>query len=140
VCLYIYMCVYICILLKSKLFFCDWYWGSNAGHIPWATPPALSCDDVFQDRFSQNVCVGWLWIAIFLISASWVTRIASVSHWCLANVNYLNFSITSIYLNPICYITVFKACRGEVLSTLETQGTTKKDKDRFLGKYLSIPH
>jgi hypothetical protein len=25
---------------------------------------------------------GWLWTMILLISASWVTRIADMSHWC----------------------------------------------------------
>jgi hypothetical protein len=35
-----------------------------------------------QDRVSRSICPCWLQIAILLISASWVARIRSVSHWC----------------------------------------------------------
>jgi hypothetical protein len=28
-----------------------------------------------------TVCLGWFWIMILLISASWVARITGVSHW-----------------------------------------------------------
>jgi hypothetical protein len=43
---------------------------------PWATPPALFCDEYFWDRVSQTIYLSWLWTPIFLISASWVARIA----------------------------------------------------------------
>jgi hypothetical protein len=36
----------------------------------WAAPPALFCDGFFRDRVSQTICLGWLWPAILLISAS----------------------------------------------------------------------
>jgi hypothetical protein len=35
---------------------------------------------VFQDRFSQTICQGWLQTSILLISASWVARITGMSH------------------------------------------------------------
>jgi hypothetical protein len=43
------------------------------------------CVRYFQDRVSQTIFLGWLWTAIPLISASWVSRIKGVSHWCPAN-------------------------------------------------------
>jgi hypothetical protein len=58
--------------------------GLNSEPTPWATPPALFCDGYFQDRVSQTICPGWLRIEILLIFASWVARIAGVSHWHLA--------------------------------------------------------
>jgi hypothetical protein len=41
------------------------------------------CDGLFWDRVSWTICLGWLWTAILLISASWVDRITDVSHQCL---------------------------------------------------------
>jgi hypothetical protein len=35
----------------------------------------------FRDRVSRTICPGWLRTAILLISASWVARTTSVSHW-----------------------------------------------------------
>jgi hypothetical protein len=35
---------------------------------------------VFRDRVSPAICLGWLWTAILLISASWVARITGLSH------------------------------------------------------------
>jgi hypothetical protein len=29
----------------------------------------------------ELLCLGWLWTGILLISASWVARIAGMSHW-----------------------------------------------------------
>jgi hypothetical protein len=39
------------------------------------------CDAYFQNRVLWTICLGWLWMAILLIAASWVVRIAGVSHW-----------------------------------------------------------
>jgi hypothetical protein len=39
---------------------------------------------VFLRLGFSTVCLGWLQTAILLISASWVARITSVSHQCLA--------------------------------------------------------
>jgi hypothetical protein len=61
-----------------------WYWGLNSSPTPLATLTALFCDGIFRDRDSLTICLGWLQTRILLISASWVTRITSVSHWCLA--------------------------------------------------------
>jgi hypothetical protein len=50
------------------------------------TPPALFCDGfLFWGKGLQTIYLGWLWNAILLITASWVVRIALVSHWHLAN-------------------------------------------------------
>jgi hypothetical protein len=38
----------------------------------------------FQHRVSWTICPDWLQTSILLISASWVTRIIGVSHWCPA--------------------------------------------------------
>jgi hypothetical protein len=60
---------------------CVWYWGLNLGLTPWDTPPALFCDGFSQDRVLWTICMGWHWITVFLISASWVARIIGASHW-----------------------------------------------------------
>jgi hypothetical protein len=49
-----------------------------------STTVLFFCVGFFQDRFLRTVCLGWLQIAILLISASWITRITGVSHWSLA--------------------------------------------------------
>jgi hypothetical protein len=41
------------------------------------------CVGFVWQRVLQTVCPGWLWIMIFLISASWVVRITGVNHQCL---------------------------------------------------------
>jgi hypothetical protein len=51
---------------------------------PWATLLAPFLWRVFQKRVSGTICLGWLWTAFLLFSASWVARIAGVTHWCLA--------------------------------------------------------
>jgi hypothetical protein len=40
------------------------------------------CDGFFRDSVLWTICLGWLWTAIFLISASWEARIAG--HGCPA--------------------------------------------------------
>jgi hypothetical protein len=50
----------------------------------WATLPTLFCVGYFWDRISWNICLGWLWTFILLISASWGARITGVRHWCPA--------------------------------------------------------
>jgi hypothetical protein len=50
----------------------------NSGPTPWATPPALFCDGVFQARVLRTICPIWLPTVILLISATWVARITSV--------------------------------------------------------------
>jgi hypothetical protein len=70
---------------ENYLFFSFlWYWSLNSGPSPWVTPPALFLWRVFQDRISQTVCLARLPTVILLISASWVARIAGVSHRCPA--------------------------------------------------------
>jgi hypothetical protein len=49
------------------------------------------CDGFFQDRGSWTICLGWLWTAVLLISASWVARIISVSY-------RLNLESTILYV------------------------------------------
>jgi hypothetical protein len=39
-------------------FFFLWYWGSNSGPSPWATPPALFCEGFYSDRVSRIICLG----------------------------------------------------------------------------------
>jgi hypothetical protein len=57
------------------------YWGLNSGRTPWATPPAIFCDESFQDRVSsRTTSPGWLWTTVLLIFASWTARITGVSH------------------------------------------------------------
>jgi hypothetical protein len=64
--------------VRNFLFF--WYWNLNSGPTPWATPPALFCEGFFWERNLWTICLGWLWPAILLISASWVARIIGASH------------------------------------------------------------
>jgi hypothetical protein len=90
--------LYIFIKLFSSLYF--WYlyvssewnqpsffslrnWGLNSETTPRATPPAFFCGGLFWDRVLQTISPSWLWTSILLISASWVSRITGVNHWCL---------------------------------------------------------
>jgi hypothetical protein len=66
------------------LFFLQ-YWGLNLGPTSWATPPAFFCDVFFWDRVWQTICPRCLRTTILLISASYVTRFAGVSHQCPAS-------------------------------------------------------
>jgi hypothetical protein len=57
------------------------------------------CDEFFQERFSKTICLGWLWAVVILISASWVAKIAGVSHWCLAWIlRIMKLSLISAYI------------------------------------------
>jgi hypothetical protein len=47
-------------LLKFYLFIYLRYWGLNSGRTPWATPPTLFCEEIFQCRVSWTICLGWL--------------------------------------------------------------------------------
>jgi hypothetical protein len=58
----------------SVFFLFLWYWGLNSGPIPWATLPAFFCAGLFWDRVLWTICLGWLWTAVLLISASWVAK------------------------------------------------------------------
>jgi hypothetical protein len=76
-------------VLKKKFFFSPWaVLGLRASCLlgrhstTWATPPALFYVGCFWDAVLLTICPGWLWTAIFLISASWVARITGVSHRC----------------------------------------------------------
>jgi hypothetical protein len=51
-------------------------------------PFALFLWWIFWDRVSWTICVSWLGTVILLTSASWVARIAGVSHWCLWKVYF----------------------------------------------------
>jgi hypothetical protein len=69
---------------RGRLFCCLFffflqYWGLNSGPSPWVTLPAFLWK-VFQDRFSQTICPGWLQTLILLISACWLARIIGVGH------------------------------------------------------------
>jgi hypothetical protein len=48
------------------------------------------CDGFSQDRVSWAICLGWFRTSILLISASWADRITGVSHWSLADVEFLH--------------------------------------------------
>jgi hypothetical protein len=76
---------YVLNLPWATLFF-QQHWHLNSGPIPLATPRALFlciCVRYFQDRILQTI-PGWLRTTIRLIATSWVARIISVSHRCLA--------------------------------------------------------
>jgi hypothetical protein len=62
-------------------FFCGTRIWTQGLYLEWLTCPFLW--RVFQDRVLQTISVGWLWILILLISASWVARIIGMSHRCL---------------------------------------------------------
>jgi hypothetical protein len=44
---------------------------------------------VFWDRVSWTICLGLLWTAVLLSSASWVARITGMSHQCPAKCIFL---------------------------------------------------
>jgi hypothetical protein len=58
-------------------------------HLELLHQPYFFFNGCFWDRVSQTICPGWLWIAILLISASWVAGITDVSHWCPAGLWFL---------------------------------------------------
>jgi hypothetical protein len=39
-------------------FFFLWYYGSNSGLTPWATPPVIFCHGCFLDRILRTICLG----------------------------------------------------------------------------------
>jgi hypothetical protein len=79
-----YRCDPVCLSLHLFFFFFLWYWGLNSGPLTWASLPALSLWRVFQDRVWLIICLGWVWTAILLISASRVSRITGMSQKHLA--------------------------------------------------------
>jgi hypothetical protein len=52
----------------------------------------------FQGKVLGTICLGWLWIAILLISASWVAKITGVSHQHLVIFLLLIFLSTNFVL------------------------------------------
>jgi hypothetical protein len=72
----------------------------------WATPPAPSCDGIFQDMASQAICPGWLWTTVLLISASWVARITGARHWRPTFLYFIKAMIAlSLYLT-LCFFPI----------------------------------
>jgi hypothetical protein len=69
-------------VLRSTFFFFLWYWGLELRPTPWATLPALFCNEFFPDRILWSIRPGWLLTQTLLICASWVARITCVRHWC----------------------------------------------------------
>jgi hypothetical protein len=57
-----------------------------------ATVPAIFCVGYFPDRLLWTVCPDWPPTLILRISASWIARITSLNHWCLAPNLFLFFS------------------------------------------------
>jgi hypothetical protein len=59
----------------------------------WATLPenTIFCVGYFQDRVLWTLCPGWPQTMILLISASWVTRIISMSYWHPAGMSFFQF-------------------------------------------------
>jgi hypothetical protein len=38
--------------------------------------------DIFWDRVSRTICLGWLGTSILLVPTSWVARNTGMNHWC----------------------------------------------------------
>jgi hypothetical protein len=85
----------------------------------------------FWDRVSCTISLGWLRTSILLISASWVTRITDVSHWCpaVALHSYI-LTLTSgqytwyplIFFNPT--LDNVTSCKLRSTSFLKTQASS----------------
>jgi hypothetical protein len=69
--------------------------------LSYSISPFIFVMGFFQARVSQTICLGWLWTSIPLISASWVARIAGVSHWHLAHYAYFKVELL------ICFISAY---------------------------------
>jgi hypothetical protein len=77
------------------IFFFWWYRGLNS--VPWATLPALFLWFFFFEIGSRKLfaqagfepCFSW---SLPLISASWISRITGVSHWCPALHIFLSYT------------------------------------------------
>jgi hypothetical protein len=76
------------------------YSGLNSRPTPWAIPSALCCDGFFRDRVSRTICLGWLQTLILLISAFWVAKITSMSHWRLAYWVFFFTFLTTAGIEP----------------------------------------
>jgi hypothetical protein len=66
------------------------------------------CFGYFQHSISQNICPSWVWIAICLISASWVARVTGMKNWHLAHFTFLvwlleNFKLRGSHLWILLY-------------------------------------
>jgi hypothetical protein len=65
--------------LDNVFFVCLFFvvWGLNSRSIPWATLPALFCDEFFFFEIGSHKLLVrcWLWTTIPVMSASWVARI-----------------------------------------------------------------
>jgi hypothetical protein len=94
-------------------------WGKHATGWAWSPPvfffrlyhlshtSSPFCSGYFRDGVSWTVCLGCPQIAILLISASQVTRITGVSHWC--PVLIVSWKLSMICLQnfpflPNCYL------------------------------------
>jgi hypothetical protein len=75
---FVCVCVCVCVCARGRGVWTQGFMLTCS--TAWVTPPALFCVGYFWDRVSQTICLGWLQTPIFLISASWVAWIASVSH------------------------------------------------------------
>jgi hypothetical protein len=65
------------------------------------------CEGFFEIGSHRTICQGWLWTAIFLISASWVAKITGVSHWRPAIFFFLQNSEPSIYFYDVWLLLFF---------------------------------
>jgi hypothetical protein len=101
------MYVFIITQIVSRSFFLSLfllqYWYLNSEPSPWATPGALFLYRVFRDRVSGTICLGWLWTAVLLFSASWVARITGVRHQCLS----LYFFVLMFLWSPCFPLLIF---------------------------------
>jgi hypothetical protein len=74
--------------------------GSRSGYqcsTTWTTSAALFVLGIFKIASQELFAQGWIWIAVLLISASWVARVTGVNHQHLAyfkvHRNYYYFSL-----------------------------------------------
>jgi hypothetical protein len=79
-CVYVCVCVCVCVCGSGV-----WTQGL---HLEPLHQPCFY-DGFFQDRVSRTICLDWHRTMIFLISASRVARIISMSHWCPAKFLFL---------------------------------------------------
>jgi hypothetical protein len=86
--------------------------------------------DCFWDRVSWTVSPGWLQTEIFLISASWVTRITGMSHWCLASKHFYSVIYSTLQIPTMCVVSLQNTILDWTKQGLITWSLNISPKDR----------
>jgi hypothetical protein len=92
------------------------------------------CEGFFEIGSHGTISPGWLWTMILLISASWVARITTVSHWHPAHTSYLSALHVPTHWNWMATLSI-----GTIICTLQWRSWTTRSLDFFPGRIWYLP-